>query len=89
LKRCCTEDYAIRRAACSGWECVFELTLAFEMRRHRARIRMLVSGFASVILGLTVAIGLPATSLIALGILIGINFLSTGLGYIFASRIAA
>jgi uncharacterized membrane protein HdeD (DUF308 family) len=65
----------------------FELTLAFEMRPHGAWMWMLLSGLASVILGLIIAFGLPAISLIALGILIGINFLSTGLGYIFASRV--
>lgn len=67
----------------------FELTLAFEMRPHRAWVWMLLSGLASVVLGLIIAFGLPAISLIALGIVIGINFLSTGLGYIFASRMAA
>jgi uncharacterized membrane protein HdeD (DUF308 family) len=37
-------------------------------------------------LALVIAVGLPGISLIALGILLGINFLSTGLGYIFAAR---
>lgn len=67
----------------------FELTLAFEMRPHRAWLWMLLSGMASVLLALVIAFGLPAISLIALGILLGINFLTTGLGYIFASRLAA
>ena len=66
----------------------FELTLAFEMRPHRAWLWMLLSGAASVLIALVIAFGLPAISLIALGILLGINFLSTGLGYIFASRMA-
>lgn len=67
----------------------FELTLAFEMRPHRAWIWMLLSGLASAMLGLIIALGLPGISLIALGILLGINFLTTGLGYIFASRLPA
>jgi uncharacterized membrane protein HdeD (DUF308 family) len=66
----------------------FELTLAFEMRPHRAWMWMALSGFASVILGLVIAVGLSAISLIALGIVIGINFLTTGLSYIFASQMA-
>jgi uncharacterized membrane protein HdeD (DUF308 family) len=64
----------------------FELALAFEMRPHQGWVWMLLSGGASVILALVIAVGLPGISLIALGILLGINFLSTGLGYIFASR---
>lgn len=64
----------------------FELALAFEMRPHSGWTWMLLSGIGSVILALVIAIGLPGISLIALGILLGINFLSTGLGYIFASR---
>jgi uncharacterized membrane protein HdeD (DUF308 family) len=64
----------------------FEMTLALEMRPHSAWMWMLLSGLASVVLALIIAFGLPAISLIALGILLGINFLSTGLGYIFVSR---
>ena len=64
----------------------FELALAFEMRPHRAWIWMLLSGLASILLAIVIAAGLPAISLIALGILLGINFLTTGLGYLFASR---
>jgi uncharacterized membrane protein HdeD (DUF308 family) len=56
------------------------------MRPHRGWVWMLLSGLASVVLALVIAVGLPGISLIALGILLGINFLSTGLGYIFASR---
>lgn len=64
----------------------FETALAFDMRPHSGWIWMLLSGVASIILSLVIAVGLPGISLIALGILIGINFLSTGLGYILASR---
>jgi uncharacterized membrane protein HdeD (DUF308 family) len=67
----------------------FELALAFEMRPQRAWLWMLLSGAASVLLAVVIAAGLPGISLIALGILLGINFLSTGLGYLFASRAAA
>ena len=64
----------------------FELALAFEMRPAANWIWMLLSGLASVILAIVIALGLPGISVVALGILLGINFLSTGLGYIFASR---
>lgn len=65
-----------------------ELALAFEMRPHRGWLWMLLSGLASVILAAVIAAGLPGSSLIALGIVLGINFFTTGLGYIFASRAA-
>lgn len=67
----------------------FELALAFEMRPAANWIWMLLSGLASVILAIVIALGLPGISVVALGILLGINFLSTGLGYIFASRAVA
>ena len=64
----------------------FEVVLAFEMRPNPAWTWMLLSGAASIILAIIIAVGLPGISAIALGILLGINFLSTGLSYIFASR---
>jgi uncharacterized membrane protein HdeD (DUF308 family) len=64
----------------------FEIAFGFEMRPHAGWTWMLISGLASVVLGLIIAAGLPGISVIALGILLGINFLSTGLGYIFVSR---
>ena len=47
---------------------------------------MLISGLASVVLSVVIAAGLPGTSLFALGLLLGINFLTSGLGYLFVSR---
>jgi uncharacterized membrane protein HdeD (DUF308 family) len=67
----------------------FETAFAFEMRPAQGWVWMLLSGAASVILALVIAVGLPAISAIALGILLGINFLSTGLGYVFVSRAVA
>ncbi|HTQ12925.1 MAG TPA: HdeD family acid-resistance protein [Rhizomicrobium sp.] len=67
-------------------EGVFEIVFAFEMRPHPGWSWMLISGLASIILALLIAAGLPGTSLIALGVLLGVNFLSTGLGYILVSR---
>jgi uncharacterized membrane protein HdeD (DUF308 family) len=67
-------------------EGAFEIGFAFEMRPHPGWSWMLISGLASVVLGLVIAAGLPGVSLIALGILLGINFLTTGLGYLFVSR---
>ena len=64
----------------------FEIGFAFETRPHRGWVGMLISGIASVILAILIAAGWPAISVIALGILLGVNFLSTGLAYIFVSQ---
>ncbi len=64
----------------------FDLFFAFEMYPLSGWISMLISGIASAVMAILIAIGWPAISLIVLGILLGINFLTTGLGYIFVSR---
>lgn len=64
----------------------FEIGFAFETRPHRGWVAMLISGVASVILAILIAAGWPAVSAIALGILLGVNLLSTGFGYIFVAR---
>ena len=46
---------------------------------------MLISGLARVMVVL-IAAGWPGISGIGLGILLGVNSLSTGVGYIFVSR---
>jgi len=63
-----------------------ELGLAFEMRPNPAWIWMLISGLASIILAIVIAVGLPAISEVALGILLGVNFLTTGISYLLTSR---
>lgn len=64
----------------------FEIGFAFETRPHRGWVAMLISGLASVILALLIAVGWPAVSVIVLGILLGVNLLSTGFGYILVSQ---
>lgn len=44
------------------------------------------SGVGSVILAILIAAGWPTASEIVLGILLGVNLLLTGFGYIFVSR---
>lgn len=63
-----------------------ELVFALEMRPGPGWVGMLISGFASIALAIIIASGWPAISLIALGIIMGINFISTGLIYMFLSR---
>ena len=64
----------------------FEIFFAFETRPHDGWAGMLISGIASVVLAILIAAGWPAISLVALGILLGVNLVTTGLGYIFISR---
>ena len=66
---------------------VAELMFAMEMRPAPGWVGMLLSGLASIALTIIIACGWPGISLVVLGLLLGINFLTTGLGYIFVSRI--
>jgi uncharacterized membrane protein HdeD (DUF308 family) len=64
----------------------FELFFAFEMRPHGGWVGMLISGLASIVMAVLIAAGWPQISVIVLGILLGVNFITTGFGYIFVSR---
>jgi uncharacterized membrane protein HdeD (DUF308 family) len=64
----------------------FEIFFAFETRPHAGWVGMLISGVASVVMAVLIAAGWPAVSVIVLGILLGVNLLTTGFGYIFVSR---
>ncbi|MDD2703764.1 MAG: DUF308 domain-containing protein [Acidocella sp.] len=63
-----------------------EVMFAMEMRPASGWVGMLISGLASIVLAIIIASGWPGISLIALGLLVGINFLTSGFGYIFISR---
>lgn len=65
-----------------------ELVLALEMRPHSGWVLMLLSALASIVIGVVVAGLLPAISVLLMGLLLGINFASTGLAYIFVSLAA-
>jgi uncharacterized membrane protein HdeD (DUF308 family) len=60
----------------------FELVLAFELRSARGWLWMLASAVASIVLAIAILAGWPGTSMIALGIVLGVNFISSGLGYL-------
>jgi uncharacterized membrane protein HdeD (DUF308 family) len=63
-----------------------EFAFAMEIRPNPSWIWMLLSAIASIVLAVIIAAGLPGISLIALGLLIGVNFVTTGIGYMFMSR---
>jgi uncharacterized membrane protein HdeD (DUF308 family) len=60
----------------------FEGVFAFEVRPARGWGWMLLSAIASIVLSIVILSGLPAVSLVTLGILIGVNFISSGLAYL-------
>jgi uncharacterized membrane protein HdeD (DUF308 family) len=64
----------------------FEIFFAFETRPHTGWVGMLISGIASVVMAVLIAAGWPAISLVVLGILLGVNLVTTGIGYILISR---
>jgi uncharacterized membrane protein HdeD (DUF308 family) len=63
-----------------------EIFFAFELRPASGWWWMLLSAAISILLGFMVASGLPGTSLFVLGILVGVNFLSSGIALMFMSR---
>lgn len=63
-----------------------ELVFALEIRPAKSWVSMLLSGLASIVLAVIIILGWPGISSIALGLLLGINFLTTGLAYLFIYR---
>lgn len=63
-----------------------EIFFAVEMRPLPGWGGVLISGIASAVLAVVIVASWPGISLVALGILLGVNFLSTGIAYIFVSR---
>ncbi len=64
----------------------FEASLAFSMRPARGWGWLLASAMVAMAVGVLVAAGLPALSTVLLGVLVGINFLSTGIAFIMIAR---
>lgn len=64
----------------------FEMMLAFDVRPFRGWIPMLISAIISIVMAALIAATWPGISLVLLGILIGVNFLSTGVGYLSVAR---
>ena len=64
----------------------FEIFFAFEIRPLRGWGGMLLSGIASAAVAILIASAWPGASVIFLGILLGVNFISTGVAYVWMSR---
>jgi uncharacterized membrane protein HdeD (DUF308 family) len=57
-----------------------EIVFSLDMRPLRGWPSMLLSGIASILVAVIIIAGWPATSVLALGILLGLNFVTSGLG---------
>ena len=63
-----------------------QVALSFELRPQDGWIWMLFAGLIAIGVGLLIAAELPSTSLVTIGILLGVSFLSTGIARIAFSR---
>ena len=63
-----------------------QVALSLELRPQEGWVWMLVAGLIAIGAGLLIAAELPSTSLVAIGILLGVSFLSTGIARIAFSR---
>lgn len=65
---------------------VYELVLAFEVPHAAGRLGMILSGLISLLLSFVVLAGWPASSLVVLGVVFGVNFITSGVGLLLVSR---
>lgn len=66
----------------------YEVYFGFELRPMKSWVWMVASGLASIILSLVILMGLPVSSLVALGIVLGVNFVSSGFALIMVAGAA-
>ena len=64
----------------------FEGVLTYELRRTKTWGWMLVSALASIFLAFVIISSFPSISTIALGVILGVNFITSGIGYVFAGN---
>jgi uncharacterized membrane protein HdeD (DUF308 family) len=64
-------------------EGVLEIIMAFRVRPHEGWGWLLLSGLIAAAVGVLIALGLPSSATWAIGLLTGINLISTGWGFIF------
>lgn len=61
---------------------VLEIGMGFRIRDHSGWFWMLLSGIIGVVLGVLLFAGLPGTATWAIGLVVGINLVTSGLAYI-------
>lgn len=66
---------------------IFEIAHGVQAKGHRGRGWLIVSGIAGLIVGVLLLLGWPSTAIWAIGALVGINFIFTGIALLaLASR---
>lgn len=63
-----------------------EMVLALELRPEYGWRWMLVSAVVSILLGIVLAAGLPGTAAFFIGLVVGLNFLTSGFAFVLVSR---
>jgi uncharacterized membrane protein HdeD (DUF308 family) len=69
-------------------EGVLEAGMAFRIRPKRGWAWLLVSGIVAIAVGVLIFAGLPSTAVWAVGLLVGINLLTSGLSYVLLASTA-
>jgi uncharacterized membrane protein HdeD (DUF308 family) len=64
----------------------FETAFALQIRPSRGWVGMLISGILSLVLAILILAAWPSISAVMLGILFGVNFISTGVGHLLFAR---
>lgn len=67
-------------------EGAMQLALAFELKMESGRGWMIFSAVIAILAGILIAANLPGASVFLLGLLVGVNFLCTGIAMIMVSR---
>jgi uncharacterized membrane protein HdeD (DUF308 family) len=63
-------------------EGVLEMIMAIRVRPHEGWAWLLLSGLIAIAVGLMIGLGLPGSATWAIGLLVGVNLLSTGISFI-------
>jgi len=64
----------------------FEVMFALDLRPHAGWVPMLLSAIVSIVVALLILGAWPGVSLVLLGILVGVNFVTTGIGYVMIAQ---
>lgn len=69
-------------------EGVLECGMALRTRPHEGWVWMLIAGIIAILVGVLIAAELPSSAVWAIGLLVGINMISTGWAFVFLSLAA-
>lgn len=67
---------------------VLEFSMGFRLRPLPGWVWMLISGTVAIVVGVLLLAGLPSSALWAIGLLVGINMISSGFAYLILALVA-